>query len=125
MKISGLQVCDVDAVGDLHYIRHSWNDVDKLKDTKNGDDRTIPIEHGVALVLLNNARRNPNYSDTSFVFWSHKIYDQPMWLCSFEQNINESVAEDFGDVEKNVCSCSMHGFRCVLKLNMELLTVIY
>ena len=67
-EISGLQVCDVDAVGDLLYIRHSWNDTDKLKDTKNGDDRTIPIEHGVALELLANARRNPSYSDTSFVF---------------------------------------------------------
>ncbi len=85
-EISGLQVCDVDPVADLLYIRHSWNDTDKLKETKNGDDRTIPIEHGVALELLNNARRNPNYSDTSFVFWSHKIYDQPMWPSSFDDD---------------------------------------
>lgn len=85
-EISGLQVCDVDAVGDLLYIRHSWNDVDKLKETKNGDDRIIPIEHGVALELLNNARRNPCYSDTSFVFWSPKVCNQPMWPSSFEDD---------------------------------------
>lgn len=85
-EISGLQVCDVDAVGDLLYIRHSWNDTDKLKDTKNGDDRTIPIEHGVALELLANARRNPSYSDTSFVFWSSKINNQPIWPSSFEDD---------------------------------------
>ena len=85
-EISGLQVCDIDATADLLYIRHSWNDTDKLKDTKNGDDRTIPIEHGVALELLNNARRNPAYSDTSFVFWSPKIIDQPMWPSSFEDD---------------------------------------
>ena len=85
-EISGLQVCDVDAVGDLLYIRHSWNDTDKLKDTKNGDDRTIPIEHGVALELLANARRNPSYSDTSFVFWSSKINNQPIWPISFEDD---------------------------------------
>ena len=85
-EISGLQVCDVDATADLLYIRHSWNDVDKLKDTKNGDDRTIPIEHSVALQLLSNARRNPEYSDTSFVFWSPKVSGQPMWPSSFEED---------------------------------------
>ena len=85
-EISGLQVCDVDVVSDLLYIRHSWNDVDKLKDTKNGDDRTIPIEHGVALELLNNARRNPEYSDTSFIFWSPKVSGQPIWPSSFEDD---------------------------------------
>ncbi len=85
-EISGLQVCDVDAVADLLYVRHSWNDTDKLKETKNGDDRTIPIEHGVALELLNQARRNPEYSDTSFVFWSPKVSGQPMWPSSFEDD---------------------------------------
>lgn len=85
-EISGLQVCDIDANADLLYIRHSWNDTDKLKDTKNGDDRIIPIEHGVALELLMNARRNPDYSDTSFVFWSPKVAGQPMWSSSFEDD---------------------------------------
>ena len=85
-EISGLQVCDVDVVGDLLYIRHSWNDVDKLKSTKNGDDRTIPIEHEIAVELLNNARRNPEYSDTSFVFWSAKVAGQPIWPSSFEDD---------------------------------------
>ena len=85
-EISGLQVCDIDANADLLYIRHSWNDTDKLKDTKNGDDRIIPIEHGVALELLMNARRNPDYSDTSFVFWSQKVAGQPMWPSSFEDD---------------------------------------
>ena len=85
-EISGLQVCDIDANADLLYIRHSWNDTDKLKDTKNGDDRIIPIEHGVALELLMNARRNPDYSDTCFVFWSPKVAGQPMWPSSFEDD---------------------------------------
>ena len=92
-EISGLQVCDVDAVADLLYIRHSWNDVDKLKDTKNGDDRTIPIEHGVALELLNNARRNPQYGDTSYVFWSPKVSGQPMWPSSFEDDFYRAMRE--------------------------------
>ena len=92
-EISGLQVCDVDAVADLLYIRHSWNDVDKLKDTKNGDDRTIPIEHGVALELINNARRNPCYGDTSYVFWSFKVPEQPMWPSSFEDDFYRAMRE--------------------------------
>ncbi len=83
-EISGLQLCDIDAKADLLYIRHSWNDTDKLKDTKNGDIRTIPIEHGVALDLIKQARRNPNCSDTSFVFWSPKVPGQPLWPKSFE-----------------------------------------
>ena len=85
-EISGLQVCDIDVTADLLYIRHSWNDTDKLKDTKNGDDRTIPIEHSVALQLLSNAKRNPECSDTSFVFWSPKVSGQPMWPSSFEDD---------------------------------------
>ena len=85
-EISGLQVCDIDATADLLYIRHSWNDTDKLKDTKNGDDRTIPIEHSVALQLLSNAKRNPECSDTNFVFWSPKVSGQPMWPSSFEDD---------------------------------------
>ena len=85
-EISGLQTCDIDPVADLLYIRHSWNDTDKLKDTKNGDDRVIPIEHNTALELLSQARRNPNYSDTSFVFWSTKVEGQPMWPSSFEDD---------------------------------------
>lgn len=85
-EISGLQSCDIDPVADLLYIRHSWNDTDKLKDTKNGDDRTIPIEHNTALQLMAQARRNPNYSDTSFVFWSPKVENQPLWPSSFEDD---------------------------------------
>lgn len=85
-EISGLQVCDIDPVADLLYVRHSWSDTDKLKDTKNGDDRTIPIEHNVALELIQQARRNPYYSDTSFVFWSPKVEKQPLWPSSFEDD---------------------------------------
>ena len=85
-EISGLQMCDIDAEADLLYIRHSWNDTDKLKDTKNGDDRTIPIEHGIALDLMKQGKRNPNCSDTSFVFWSPKVPDQPLWPSSFEDD---------------------------------------
>lgn len=33
-----------------------------------------------------NARRNPDYSDTSFVFWSPKVAGQPMWPSSFEDD---------------------------------------
>lgn len=85
-EISGLQVCNIDANADLLFICHSWNDTDKLKDTKNGDNRIIPNEQGVALELLINARQNPDYSDTSFVFWSQKVEGQPMWPSSFEDD---------------------------------------
>ncbi|MCR5386911.1 MAG: hypothetical protein K6E69_07300 [Treponema sp.] len=55
-EISGLQVCDVGENQDLLYIRHSWSITDKLKATKNGDDRVIPTEYNMAIELLMQAR---------------------------------------------------------------------
>lgn len=78
-EISGLQSCDVDRFADLLYIRHSWSETDGLKSTKNGDSRTVPIDHTVAIELLRMARSNPEYSDTSFVFYSPKMPSQPYW----------------------------------------------
>lgn len=111
-EISGLQVCDVDVVGDLLYIRHSWNDVDKLKSTKNGDDRTIPIEHGIAVELLNNARRNPVYSDTSFVFWSSKVPDQPIWPSSYDEDFYLAMQKiGISEEQRKECNIVFHSLR--------------
>ena len=44
-ELAGLKVCDIDATNDLIHVRNSWNEIDKLKDTKNTDERTLPIDH--------------------------------------------------------------------------------
>ena len=71
-EISGLRVCDIDVVGDMLHVRHSFSEMDGLKTTKNKEVRDLPIEHSIALQLMNQARRNPKFSDTSYVFWFSK-----------------------------------------------------
>ena len=44
-ELAGLKVCDIDATNDLIHVRNSWNEIDKLKDTKNTDESTLPIDH--------------------------------------------------------------------------------
>lgn len=92
-EISGLQACDIDLAADLLYIRHSWNDIDGLKSTKNGETRTIPVDHVLALELMNHARTNPNFSDTSFVFYSPVLQSQPLWPSWYEDGFYAALAE--------------------------------
>ena len=77
-EISGFRVCDIDAVADMLYVRHSYSEVDGLKTTKNKECRELPLEHSLALQLLSHARENPGYGDMSYVFWSVKDYSRPI-----------------------------------------------
>lgn len=92
-EISGLQTCDIDLEADMLYIRHSWNDTDGLKSTKNGENRTIPVDHTLALELMNHAKTNPNFNDTSFVFYSPKMPNQPLWPSYYQDAFYEALAE--------------------------------
>lgn len=67
-EVSGLQVCDIDVDAELLHLRHSWNVVDKLKGLKNGQSRSVPCDRNTCMDLLRQAKRNPLYSDTSFIF---------------------------------------------------------
>ncbi|MCR5764570.1 MAG: tyrosine-type recombinase/integrase [Treponema sp.] len=78
-EISGLRVCDVDAVGNMLHIRHSWSEMDKLKSTKNKDTRDLPIDHSIALQLLSLARQNPNCNELSFIFFAPKNNSEPFY----------------------------------------------
>ena len=92
-EISGLRVCDVDLQGEVLHIRHSWSDVDGLKSTKNTDERDVPIDRDIALQLLNRARLNPLYSDTSYVFFSNTKPEQPCWPTYYQDSFYEAMAE--------------------------------
>ncbi len=78
-EISGLRVCDIDISADILHVRHSWSEVDGLKSTKNTDERDLPINHIIALQLYCLARRNPNYSETSYVFFAPKNPNKPFY----------------------------------------------
>ena len=76
-EIVALQVRDI---GDNRlFIRHSWNDWDKLKGTKTEAERTVPVLAAMRTALLDIARRNPNgIGPNSFVFWSSTSTRRPM-----------------------------------------------
>ena len=78
-EISGLRVCDIDLDSDVIHVRHSWSEIDNLKCTKNTDTRDLPIDHLTVMQLMNQARRNPNYGELSYVFWAPHNPKEPFY----------------------------------------------
>ena len=91
-EISGLRVCDIDEDAELLHIRHSWNDLDGLKSTKNTDERDVPISRQMVLKLMARARSNPYFSDTSFVFYSNVKPEQPCCPGYYQDSFYEAMA---------------------------------
>lgn len=61
------------------YVENSWNRVEHLKSTKNGDCRTVrfPFPKLIEKMKL-LASYNPNYNLDTFIFWSVQKPDQPL-----------------------------------------------
>ncbi len=76
-EILAVQVRDVG--DDRLHVRHSWSSMDRLKGTKTGMERSVPLLASLRGPLLDLARRNPaGVGPTSFVFWSVDRPDRPM-----------------------------------------------
>jgi hypothetical protein len=77
-EIMALQVQDIGP--DCLYIRHGWNQIDKLKGTKNNEPRRVELPFpDLIQKLLILAGRNPHGTGPdSFVFWSDKNRRNPM-----------------------------------------------
>jgi integrase len=58
-------------------VRHSWSRIDKLKSTKNGEERKVPLLPQVREKLLELLSENPHKQDNPFVFYG-KTADEPM-----------------------------------------------
>ena len=78
-EISALRVCDLDITKDILHIRHSWSEVDGLKNTKNTDERDLPLDHKISLQLYSLARHNPYFSENSFIFYAPKNPSKPFY----------------------------------------------
>jgi integrase len=76
-EIAALQIRDI---GETYlYVRHSWSEQDRLKTTKTGKDRTVPLLGSLRKQLLELAYQNPHGSkEDSFVFWSIRTPDTPV-----------------------------------------------
>ena len=86
-EISGLRVCDLDLDADLIHVNHSWNDTDGLKKPKNSDKRYLPIDHQTLEELYAMAKKNPKFSDLSYVFFSPVKPELQSFPCFFRQYI--------------------------------------
>lgn len=100
-EILGLQVEDVGA--DRIFVRHSWSFADKLKCTKTGKERTVPLLPAVRKELLNLIEGNP-YGG-GFVFYSTRKSDRPMDSKFLLDGLNDalvrlSVGDDASDKER-------------------------
>ena len=128
-EISGLRVCDIDVVGDMLHVRHSFSEMDGLKTTKNKEVRDLPIDHCLALQLMNQARMNPEFGDLSYVFWSVKNHKMPItpgyygdcfYKALEEIGVSEAVRKD-----RNIVFHSLRHFCCtILKQRADKATVM-
>jgi len=76
-EILALQVRDVGE--DRLHVRHSWSGIDRLKCTKTGEERSVPLIGEVRLALLELARSSPHtLGPAGFIFWSTSMADRPM-----------------------------------------------
>lgn len=117
-EISGLRVCDIDVVGDMLHVRHSFSEMDGLKTTKNKEVRDLPIEHSIALQLMNQARRNPEFGDLSYVFWSVKNHKTPItpgyYGDCFYKALEEIGVSELVRKERNIVFHSLRHFCCTM-----------
>jgi integrase len=76
-EVLAVQVRDIEE--DRLRMRHSWSDQDRLKGTKTGEERAVPLLREVRTAMLDLAHRNPHgIGPTAFVFWSTERSDRPM-----------------------------------------------
>ena len=76
-EVLALQVRDIGE--DRLHVRHSWSNLDGLKTTKTGKERSVPLLASLRGPLLQLARRNPaGVGPMSFIFWSEVRVDRPM-----------------------------------------------
>ena len=60
-------------------VRHSLSNIDRLKGTKTGEQRAVPLLPGIGARMLDLARKNLHgVGPISFVFWSITHADRPM-----------------------------------------------
>jgi integrase len=125
-EIQGLRVQDLGK--ECLYIRHSWNNRDRLKTTKNNEIRTVEVPFPSLIeALLNLAKRNPHgASMDSYVFWAKQSPSKPVENILFLTGLRDALMKT-GMSEKTASVYVFHGWRHFFtvymrdKLNKKLL----
>lgn len=108
-EIRALRKCDLGE--SCLYIRHSWNDIEGLKCTKNGEDRIVRLPFpGLSQKLLELAESNPYSADMdAFVFFS-TIPNKPIESRCFLSSLH-SALEKIGLTKENAKKYCFHAWR--------------
>jgi integrase len=109
-ELQGLRV--VDLGGDCLMVRHSWNHDDKLKGTKNNEERVVEVPFpSVMQALQGLAELNPHGAGPdSFVFWSWGSAHKPMEQIGFVSGLRKALVSSGLD-EAAAKSYTFHGWR--------------
>lgn len=93
------------------YIRHSWNDREGLKCTKNGEERVVQLPFpGLTKTLLELAESNPFRKDMdAFVFYS-TIPEKPIEEHIFLDGLHDAL-ERIGMSKENARKYVFHSWR--------------
>ena len=116
--VTGLRAGELQGLraGDLGegclLVRHSWNRTDKLKTTKNNEDRVVELPFPLVLQSLRYiASLNPHgVSKDSYVFWASKSANKPMEQKRFISDLRYSLINS-GLSEAAANGFSFHGWR--------------
>jgi integrase len=109
-EIQGLRVQDLGR--ECLYIRHSWNNRDRLKTTKNNEIRTVEVPFPVLIeALLNLAQQNPHgINMDSYVFWARQSSSKPVENILFLTGLRNALIKT-GMSEKTASGYVFHGWR--------------
>jgi integrase len=90
-EIMGLQIQDLR--DDCINVRHSWNNRDGLKTTKNNETRTVEVPFpNIIQDLLALARLNPHgVRMDSYVFWEEKLSQRPIQGKIFVNGLRDAL----------------------------------
>jgi integrase len=109
-ELQGLRIRDL-GEGRL-LIRHSWNRDDKLKSTKNNEERIVELPFPYVLHSLRRvASLNPHGAGSdAFVFWSSLSADKPMEQIRFLLGLRDALLRSGVD-EAAAKTYTFHGWR--------------
>ena len=108
-EIRALRKCDLGA--NCLYIKHSWNDLEGLKSTKNGEERIVQLPFpDLSQMLLTLAETNPfDSSMNAFIFYA-TIPNKPIEVHVFIDGLR-SAMEKIGIAKTDTKKYCFHAWR--------------
>jgi integrase len=88
-EVQAVRTCDIEST--VIHVRHGYNTQDRIKDTKNHHTRDVPVVPAISRALKEYAKRNPQYSDLSLVFFSSRDCTIPVDRKFFENSLYRAL----------------------------------